>query len=155
MQLYIHILIILSTLCLSGMAALLDFYELPDFKGTKHSIDPKDLEPRACVNLPKDTKVSSVQFTKSPETSCCLLYRSPCLPNPLQNFTQAPGFLHQRIHAPIPSLAPFGWTDVVRSTVCLGRAACDGMQMDEREAGGWNLAVYWVDVKDLERAVWI
>lgn len=44
----IHIPIILSTLCLTGMAALLDFYELPDFKGTIHSIEAKDLEPRAC-----------------------------------------------------------------------------------------------------------
>jgi len=62
--------------------------------------------------------------------------RSPCLPNPLQNFTQAPGFFHQRIHALVLSLAPFGWTDVMRSAVCLDRATSDGMQMDEREAGG-------------------
>lgn len=44
----IHTLTILSTLYLTGVAALLDFYELPDFKGTVHSIDAKDLEPRAC-----------------------------------------------------------------------------------------------------------
>lgn len=45
---HLHIPIILSILCLGSMAALLDFYELPDFKGTVHSIDAKDLEPRAC-----------------------------------------------------------------------------------------------------------
>lgn len=44
----IHTLTILSILYLTGVAALLDFYELPDFKGTVHSIDAKDLEPRAC-----------------------------------------------------------------------------------------------------------
>ncbi|KAK1825618.1 hypothetical protein QBC39DRAFT_387311 [Podospora conica] len=154
MQPYIN-LILLLWLTQFAAAALLDFYELPDFKGTKHSIDDASLRPRACVNLPENLKVSSITFTKTPQTHCCVLYRSPCLPTPLSSFAQAPGFLNQRIYAPVADLAPFGFADIVRSAVCLDRAACDGMQMGEREAGGWNLAAYWVDVKDLERAVWI
>ena len=82
-------------------------------------------------------------------------HRSPCLPAIVDKFTQAPGYLNQRVFSDISSLEPYGWNDIVRSVVCLDQAACNVVQMDERKAGPWNLEAYWVDVKNLEKPVWV